>query len=118
MRLLLVDDDNDVRRALARGFKIRGVEVVEARNADEAIAQLGDFAITAVLSDIDMGPGGSGIDVLIAAKRERAIPVALMTGAPSDKRSTLAMMGGAVAVLAKPFDTDAAMLALFGQVRK
>lgn len=63
-RILVVDDDPEVRRALRRQLYTRGYEVSEARcgsDGMEAILQDGPF--DAVISDVDM-PHGCGVALL------------------------------------------------------
>jgi DNA-binding NarL/FixJ family response regulator len=69
-RLLAVDDNHDILRAMVKHFEdvLPNVVVHEAHNADEAIDLLRQHAFDAVLSDYRM-PGRNGLDVLKEAHR-------------------------------------------------
>jgi CheY-like chemotaxis protein len=66
--VLVVEDEVLVRLMMAEELRISGFEVVEAANADEALAVLAHVAISAIVSDIRM-PGS--IDGLGLAKKVR-----------------------------------------------
>jgi CheY-like chemotaxis protein len=66
--VLVVEDEVLVRLMMAEELRISGFEVVEAANADEALALLAHVAISAIVSDIRM-PGS--IDGLGLAKKVR-----------------------------------------------
>jgi CheY-like chemotaxis protein len=63
-RCLVVDDDPEVRRALKRGLKTSGYEVVEATGGNSgvfAVLHHGPFDV--IVSDVDM-PHGCGVSML------------------------------------------------------
>jgi two-component SAPR family response regulator len=68
VRVLHVDDDETITRAVARVLRKAGYHVVSVHTADEAIVQL-SFAIEfdVVVSDFDLKSGGTGAEVLLAA---------------------------------------------------
>lgn len=81
-RMLVVDDDVAVRRAVSRLLSRIGIQVVEVSDAEQALATLArnEASIDAVLSDIYM-PGMSGVELFTQARANGfAGPVILMTG--------------------------------------
>ncbi len=74
-RVLVVDDEPLLRRTIAR--ELRGsFQVMEAADATEAGAGLDTYEdLVAVVSDLDLGPGSNGLEVLQEASRRR--PAAL-----------------------------------------
>ncbi len=78
-RVLVVDDDDAVRRATERALVSRGFSVLVARSADEALTFLGE-AYDAVIADLVM-PGLGG-DALVERLREQRpdLPAVLLTG--------------------------------------
>lgn len=63
MKILLVDDDIDIRNSLVRTFKLRGYETVQAQSVAEALVCLEDTKnINVIVSDYDM-PGMKGLDL-------------------------------------------------------
>jgi CheY-like chemotaxis protein len=81
LRLLLVDDEDDVREALAEMLASHGHTVVTAAGADEAFERLeSETNLDLVLTDLVM-PGRTGWDVAARVKaRWPLVPVGLITG--------------------------------------
>src|SRR4051812_46723155 len=67
-RILVVEDQDDIRGLLVTALEIEGHDVVEAPNAREGLAQLQKSRYDLVLSDYAM-PGGSGTWMLLEAER-------------------------------------------------
>jgi two-component system cell cycle sensor histidine kinase/response regulator CckA len=104
--VLLVEDEDGVRRSASRLLARHGLRVVEARDGAEALLRFAERPVDVVLTDLVM-PGMSGPE--LAAKLQRgapALPVVFMTGY-SDHRSA---WDADALVLAKPF-TEATLLA-------
>jgi signal transduction histidine kinase/CheY-like chemotaxis protein len=101
-RVLVVDDEPLVGRALARLLRRRGWSATLAAGVHDACRALATGTFDLVVSDYSM-PDGTGLDVLrCAADAREAVPVILMTGDPSQIGSA----SGAFAVIAKPVDVD------------
>lgn len=102
--VLLVDDDPALLRALGRGLRDPGIEVVTASNADEAISVLRRRPVDVITSDIDM-PGRSGLELLNIVRREHPTIIRmLITGAATTDRALAAINEGEVArFFVKPF---------------
>ena len=101
-RLLLVDDEEPVRRLAERALRRQGWEVVAAESGEAALALLGDSAdIVCVVTDMMM-PGMDGA-ALIGEVRRRAgdVPAVIMSGFAELPRHA-AMGAAATAFLAKP----------------
>jgi EAL domain-containing protein (putative c-di-GMP-specific phosphodiesterase class I) len=105
VRVLVVDDDDAVRRALTRVLRASGYEVVVAHDGMEAVGTLGSNPpFDLILSDIQM-PGTSGIELLrIVRARDLDVPVVLMTGYPTVDTAIEAVGLGTVQYLVKPVD--------------
>jgi two-component system OmpR family response regulator len=81
-RLLIVDDDEGVRRAFAGVLETRGHEVQTAATADEGLRDLGSFRPDAILLDLRM-PLVNGFGFLYRLRshpRCGDLPVAIITG--------------------------------------
>src|SRR5579883_1642186 len=82
-RVLLVDDEEAVRRASARVLGAEGFEVVQAGDGREALGQLERGQFDVVVSDVMM-PNMSGLDLLRTIRqRDLELPVILLTGMPN-----------------------------------
>lgn len=109
-RVLVVDDDQDIREIVGELLRLRGYEVEVACDGREALARIEARAPDVVLLDHRM-PGLSGGEVASALQRRGCrVPVVLMS-AFKDK-SALVGEAGIVAFLAKPFEVEALTAAL------
>ncbi len=85
MAVLLVEDDPMVRLTLADFFEEAGVDLVEAGNAEEALAIIDDPAqrIDILITDLDLGAGDNGLTLATKARQRRpALKVVYETGSP------------------------------------
>jgi DNA-binding NtrC family response regulator len=104
--VLLVDDDADLRAALATSLDLAGLSVLAVADAAAALAALDRYAIAVVVSDIRMpGMDGRQLAQRIAAQ-DADLPVILMTGHGNIEQAVAALRQGAYDFLAKPFASD------------
>ena len=105
-RILIADDHDALRRALARALTEAGHEVEEAPNGNFAIERLHEGPFDVVLSDLKMG-GSDGLDVLRSAKAlHPSAAVILMTAFGSVGTAVEAMKIGAFDYVQKPFEIE------------
>ena len=71
MRILVVDDEPQLRRALERALKLEGYEVELAADGDEALAAIAAAAPDAIVLDVLM-PKRDGLEVCRALRARRA----------------------------------------------
>jgi len=110
--LLIVEDEESMRRMLGELFQDAGYRVFEAGSAEEALDLVRAQEIDAVLSDVNM-PGKSGIELVGELRRLRAeAPVVLMTAFGSVATAVEAMRAGARDYITKPFENDVALMAM------
>jgi CheY-like chemotaxis protein len=111
-RILVIEDQDLVRRMLRDTLELTGHTVIEARNGAEGLDLFRQAGADLVITDIVM-PGKGGIDV-VRALREHVPPVNIIaiSGARGGAEDylELAYRMGAVKVLLKPF-TPAALIA-------
>jgi len=106
-RILVVEDENAIRLALKGLLRREGYEVELATTGEEAIAALRAGVFDLVLTDLALGRGASGMDVLHAAKELRfETAVVMITAHGSEKIAVEAMKAGAEDYVPKPFDND------------
>ena len=106
IKMMIVDDDPDLRMTLDDYFHQRGFEVTAARSGADAVSRLSSGAelVDIVLTDLVM-PGVDGLDVLSAAKQHNPlVHVVVMTGYSSLKTAIESIRCGAFDYLAKPFE--------------
>ena len=71
LKILVVDDEADLRELLTRSFSREGHEVVAVTDGREALAQATGDGFDIVLLDVALGPGPSGYDVARALRAQR-----------------------------------------------
>src|SRR5512139_424576 len=105
-RILIADDHDALRRALARALTDAGHDVEEAPNGNFAIERLHDSSFDVVLSDLKMG-GSDGLDVLRTTRAMHpTTAVILMTAFGSVNTAVEAMKIGAFDYVQKPFEIE------------
>jgi CheY-like chemotaxis protein len=98
-RILVIDDDSDIREVVGEALQFAGYEVATARDGREGLAQARSFRPTLILLDLMM-PTMSGWEFRAAQLRDEAladIPVVVVTALGHDPDIQVQ------AVLAKPF---------------
>lgn len=112
MRVLVADDDDDMRALMVGTLRRDGYSVMEARDGGELLEMLRDAIDDEgtrpdiVVTDVRM-PRLSGLGVLQELKRAHMhMPVIVVTVFGDDSMHVVARRLGAVGVLRKPFDVD------------
>jgi two-component system, response regulator, stage 0 sporulation protein F len=102
-RILVVDDDPEMRALLVEVLGHEAYRVVEAKDGTEAVLALRAHTFDVILMDKNM-PGPSGLDLLPGFRRVAPRSQVIMITAFGDVRSYVeAMEKGAVEFLFKPF---------------
>jgi two-component system, NtrC family, response regulator AtoC len=104
-RILVADDEQNLRRVLAALLRRDNYEVVQASDGAEAITMMSQN-IDVVITDLRM-PQATGMDVLQhAAKHQPHIPVIMITAYGSVGQAVEAIKSGAFDYIEKPFEQD------------
>ena len=104
--ILIVDDDEVLRKRLARAFDERGYDVRMAANYDEAIAAVQSESPELAILDLRM-PGRSGLELVQALRKlDPATKIVVLTGYGSIATAVDAIRLGATYYLPKPADVD------------
>lgn len=110
MRVLVVDDEKQIRRILSVLLAEHNYEVAEAGSGEEALRLQSDFQPALVLLDLSM-PGMDGLETLRSLMQAASPPeVIMMTAFGSIRSAVEAMRLGAFDYLSKPFDNEALLL--------
>ncbi len=108
----LVDDDEEVRRALAFLLGTAGLAVKVFESADSLLGKIDPSVPGCIVSDVRM-PGMDGIQLVRALKQRKiAMPVIIMTGHADVALAVAAMKAGASDFLEKPFSDEALLDAI------
>lgn len=104
MRILVVDDERDIREGCVRVLKRLDCEVTTAENGNRALELIKTEFFPIVLLDLKM-PGLDGMDVLREIKTmDESILVIIITGFATVETAIEAMKQGAYDFIPKPFD--------------
>ncbi len=105
--ILVVEDEHAIRLALQGLLRREGHSVELAESGDIAVEKLREDSFDLVITDLALGRGCTGMDVLHAAKKGRPeTGVIMITAHGSEKIAVEAMKGGADDYVPKPFDND------------
>jgi putative two-component system response regulator len=118
-RILLVDDDAQVRRVMERLLTAEGYQVLQAADGESALVVLTQEHIDTVVLDMAM-PGMSGLDVcrnLRSDPRHEHTPVVFVTGMNDREFRREALRAGATDFLGKPFDEVELLARLRNSIR-
>jgi EAL domain-containing protein (putative c-di-GMP-specific phosphodiesterase class I) len=115
--ILVVDDELLLLRAFSRVLMRAGHEVVQACDGVEAAALVASRRFDCAFVDLGL-PGAGGLEVLASLRaRDPALPVVLMTGAPTLETAIEAVAAGAMRYLVKPIDSPALQEAAVDAIR-
>ena len=110
--ILLVEDKENLRHMLRESLEAEGYSVDEAGSTPKALERLRAERYQLVISDLRL-PGGSGHDVLRAAREQDAdLPVVMLTAYGTIGDAVAAMKQGAFDFLSKPVDPDHLLLVI------
>ncbi len=111
-KILVVDDDQSCREALAAALDVKGYRVELARDGVDALELHDSSPADLVVAELDM-PRLGAMDILAALRQRGAgVPVIVVSSTPDLRAAVSAMRGGAADYLTKPLDQDELLLAL------
>lgn len=118
MRILLIEDEDEVGAALVDALSRRGLAVDRARDDAEAEAYLAAIDYAAILLDLGL-PDGDGMDLLVRMRaRGDTRPVLVLTARGSVDARILGLNEGADEYMVKPFDVDELHARLLAVLRR
>lgn len=105
-KILVVDDDRNLREAIVDTLKIAGYQCVQADNGLSALSVIAAEKIDLVVSDIQMAGMDGHTLMNNIVKLDPNLPVLLMTAYANIDGAVRAMRDGAIDYLAKPFSPE------------
>ena len=103
MRILVLDDDKEMRASLDDLLEAAGFDALTIAIATDAERHIAEFMPDAILSDVRM-PGRTGLDLLATLNDKLSPPLVLMSAHGDIPMAVEAMQNGAYSFLEKPFD--------------
>lgn len=116
-RVLVVDDDAEVRRIVVRLIELEGYEAGEAASAAEVHRALSSAAYDLVLLDV-MLDTDDGLEVLSTIRGASDIPVILLTARTGETDRVMGLRLGADDYVAKPFSGPELAARMFSVLRR
>ncbi|EKK20448.1 DNA-binding response regulator, OmpR family [Fructilactobacillus florum 8D] len=118
MKILVVDDDQEIAQLLEIYIKNEGYEPVAAYNGEEALSKLNtENDIGLVILDIMM-PVMNGIDVINAIRKDSQIPIIVLSAKTEDIDKIRGLSAGADDYVAKPFNPLEVMARVHSLLRR
>jgi two-component system KDP operon response regulator KdpE len=116
-RVLVVDDDETIRRTLRINLRARGYEVEEVASGRDALSTLEDAPPDLVILDLGL-PDVDGVEVLRRIRRTSRVPVVVLSARQQSDDKVEALDEGADDYVTKPFGMDELMARVRSALRR
>ncbi len=116
-RVLVVDDEAPMRRALATNLKARGYDVDAVETGEQALDLAARHHPDVVLLDLGL-PGIDGLEVIEGLRGWTHVPIVVLSARGAERDKVAALDAGADDYVAKPFGMDELLARLRAAVRR
>jgi two-component system, OmpR family, KDP operon response regulator KdpE len=106
MKILVVDDEPQIRRLLKTGLAGYGYDVLTAANGQEALTTAAQKSPDVVILDISLGSEPDGLEVCRRIREWSNVPVIMLSVHGEEKTKVTALDAGADDYLTKPFGIE------------
>lgn len=104
-RILVVDDEIEIMRALQRSLTARGYETFAASNGEDALGAITQHRPDLMLLDLGL-PGISGLEVCKRVREQSNLPIIVLSVKDTERDKVLALDLGADDYVSKPFSIN------------
>jgi two-component system, OmpR family, KDP operon response regulator KdpE len=104
-RILVVDDEAQIRRVMKSMLVTQGYEVADSRSGEDALARLHSEKYDLILLDINL-PGMTGVETCREIRTGSDVPIIMMTVRSSERDKVEALNAGADDYVTKPFGSS------------
>ena len=115
--VLVVDDEPQIRRALATNLRARGYDVVLAATGEEALVLAAERHPDVVILDLGL-PGIDGIDVVRGLRGWTTMPIVVLSVREDEADKVAALDAGADDYVTKPFGMNELLARLRASLRR
>jgi two-component system KDP operon response regulator KdpE len=116
-RILVVDDDESIRRTLRINLQARGYDVEEVATGRDALLTLGEAPPDLVILDLGL-PDVGGVEVLRRLRQSSRLPVVVLSARQQSDDKVEALDQGADDYVTKPFGMDELMARVRSALRR
>jgi two-component system, OmpR family, KDP operon response regulator KdpE len=116
-RILVVDDEPQIRRVLRATLTANGYEVHDARTGEDALAAIRDQRFDLVLLDMNM-PGMGGLGTCRAIRNGSEVAILMLTVRDDEQDKVAALDAGADDYITKPFSTPELLARIRAALRR
>jgi two-component system, OmpR family, KDP operon response regulator KdpE len=116
-RVLVVDDDPQIRRVLRTALVAQGYESIDARNGEEAIERLGEEKPDLIILDVNM-PRMNGLETCRVIRSTSDIPIIMLTVRDTESDKIQALDAGADDYVTKPFSSPELLARIRAALRR
>lgn len=116
-RVLVVDDEPQIRRVLRSALTSRGYEVHDARTGEDALESIRESRFDLVLLDVNM-PGMSGLATCREIRAGSEVAIIMLTVSDSEDDKVAALDAGADDYVTKPFGTPELLARIRAALRR
>ena len=116
-RIMVVDDDPQIRRVLRTSLVAQGYEVVDARNGEEALETMRDGKFDLVILDVNM-PGMNGLETCRTMRATSDIAIIMLTVRDAESDKVEALDAGADDYMTKPFGSPELLARIRAALRR
>jgi two-component system KDP operon response regulator KdpE len=116
-RILIVDDEPQIRRIMRTTLTSAGYEVDDAKTGEESLEKLRDFRPDLVLLDINM-PGMGGLSTCRAMRADSNLAIIMLTVRNAEADKVGALDAGADDFVTKPFSTPELLARIRAALRR
>ena len=116
-RILIVDDEKEIRDLIDIYLKGEGYDTIKAENGEEALNILSSNDVDLIILDIMM-PKVNGIEACLKIREEREMPIIMLSAKSEDMDKILGLNTGADDYLTKPFNPLELVARVRSQLRR
>lgn len=116
-RILIIDDDEQIRNLIAIYLENEGFEALKVSNAVSGLALLEEQEVDLIILDIMM-PQMNGIDAAFKIREEKNMPIIMLSAKSEDMDKISGLTAGADDYLTKPFNPLELIARVKSQIRR
>jgi two-component system, OmpR family, KDP operon response regulator KdpE len=116
-KILVVDDEPQVRRVMKVALSAEGYAIFEARNGEEALQSFREHTPEIVLLDVNM-PVMDGLAACREIRKRSAVPIIMLTVRSAERDKVLALDAGADDYVVKPFSMQELLARIRAALRR